>query len=169
MKKIILVISDSNSEKKVRDIIIKAHDEGKLIFIDTETQDGQIEITMRRLKADCLNRMDPGTLINLPGPENQVYILLTGSANSSPGQKSILDKAELMKEDSFAEKYSLTQQEMTVLSYMIKGLAYTEIAEILCISIHTVKNHISNIFIKLDVKKRSAAIYKYFGHKYEMN
>lgn len=169
MKKLILVISDSNSENKVRDIITKAHDEGKLIFIDTENQDGQMELPGNTLRTNCLNRPHRETLSNFPGPYNQVYLLLTGHENIPPGQKTLPGKEGMFKEKTFAAKYSLTHQEMTVLTYIIQGVSYADVADKLCISYHTVKNHMSKIFMKLKVNKRSAAIYKYIGYKYEMN
>ncbi|QPA33353.1 response regulator transcription factor [Anoxybacillus caldiproteolyticus] len=52
----------------------------------------------------------------------------------------------------------LTSREMDVLKYIVQGYSNREIAEKLYISVHTVKNHITNIFQKLGVTDRSQVI-----------
>ena len=49
----------------------------------------------------------------------------------------------------------LTVREMEVLKYLNEGLENKEIAEKLCLSIATIKKHISNMFQKLQVKNRT--------------
>jgi DNA-binding NarL/FixJ family response regulator len=50
--------------------------------------------------------------------------------------------------------HELTNREKEVLIFMMDGLSNIDIAEEMKISKHTVKNHISNIFYKLDIKDR---------------
>jgi DNA-binding NarL/FixJ family response regulator len=50
--------------------------------------------------------------------------------------------------------HELTNREKEVLLFMMDGLNNIDIAEEMKISKHTVKNHISNIFYKLDIKDR---------------
>jgi DNA-binding CsgD family transcriptional regulator/ligand-binding sensor protein len=52
----------------------------------------------------------------------------------------------------------LTAREMDVLSLLVQGCSNREIADRLFISIHTVKNHITNIFQKIGVNDRSQLI-----------
>jgi DNA-binding NarL/FixJ family response regulator len=52
----------------------------------------------------------------------------------------------------------LTEREMDVLKLMAEGLGNQEIAERLVISLGTVKFHVSNIFNKLGVDNRVAAV-----------
>lgn len=52
----------------------------------------------------------------------------------------------------------LTDRELEVLQEIINGLTNQEIADRLVISIGTVKRHISNIYGKLDVRHRTAAV-----------
>jgi len=52
----------------------------------------------------------------------------------------------------------LTEREREVLSLMTRGQSNTEIAEALTISVKTVRNHVSNIFGKLQVVDRAQAV-----------
>jgi DNA-binding CsgD family transcriptional regulator len=56
--------------------------------------------------------------------------------------------------------YQLTDREFEILKCMVSGLIKKEIAEQLSISYHTVDNHQRNIFRKLNVHTRSAAVAK---------
>jgi len=55
----------------------------------------------------------------------------------------------------------LTKREEEILSYLVKGYFYKEIAGQLFISTETVRTHIRNIYEKLQVRTRSEAILKY--------
>lgn len=54
----------------------------------------------------------------------------------------------------------ISKRELDVLSLMAQGLSNEEIAGRLFISLNTVKTHSSNIFVKLDVKRRTQAVEK---------
>lgn len=54
----------------------------------------------------------------------------------------------------------ISKREYEVLELMAKGLSNQEIADTLFVSLNTVKTHSSNLFIKLDVKRRTQAIQK---------
>ena len=56
------------------------------------------------------------------------------------------------------KKLGITQREHEVLIKMAEGLSNQEIADVLFLSESTVKTHVSNIFFKMDVKRRTAAI-----------
>jgi DNA-binding CsgD family transcriptional regulator len=56
--------------------------------------------------------------------------------------------------------YRLSARELDILRFMVKGLIKKEIAEQLSISYHTVDNHERNIFRKLNIHTRSAAVAK---------
>jgi DNA-binding CsgD family transcriptional regulator len=57
-----------------------------------------------------------------------------------------------------AERLGLSKRELDVVELMSQGLSNQEIADKLFVSLNTVKTHASNIFMKLDVKRRTAAI-----------
>jgi DNA-binding CsgD family transcriptional regulator len=54
----------------------------------------------------------------------------------------------------------ISKRELDVLNLMAQGLSNEEIAGKLFISLNTVKTHSSNIFVKLDVKRRTQAVEK---------
>jgi DNA-binding NarL/FixJ family response regulator len=71
------------------------------------------------------------------------------------------NKKGKMDEDEF-KKERLTRREYEVLGLIAEGKNNKEIADTLFISEKTVKNHVSNIFKKIDVNDRTqAAIYAY--------
>ena len=57
-------------------------------------------------------------------------------------------------------KLGLSKRELDVLNLMANGLSNDEIAGKLFIGLNTVKTHSSNIFVKLDVKRRTQAVEK---------
>lgn len=59
---------------------------------------------------------------------------------------------------------SLSPRETKVLELVCKGMLNKEIAELLMISQSTVKNHLQNIYQKMNVQNRSEAILVYLKH-----
>lgn len=57
-------------------------------------------------------------------------------------------------------KLNLSKREYEVLQLLAKGHSNAEIAERLFLSLSTVKTHVSNLFIKMDVRSRAQAIEK---------
>jgi DNA-binding NarL/FixJ family response regulator len=64
---------------------------------------------------------------------------------------------------SLPNSYDLNSQELKVLKYLSQGLSNKAISEIMYLSVGTVKNYISNIYSKLNVKNRSSAVMKAIG------
>ncbi|MDQ3111259.1 MAG: response regulator transcription factor [Bacteroidota bacterium] len=58
------------------------------------------------------------------------------------------------------EKRGISNRELEVLQLIANGLSNQEIADKLFVSLNTVKTHTSNLFIKLDVSRRTQAIQK---------
>ncbi|MNU28417.1 Transcriptional regulatory protein LiaR [compost metagenome] len=61
--------------------------------------------------------------------------------------------------------YVITELEATILGLLAKGCSYQETADRLTMKITTLRWHIYNIFFKMRVKNRTAAINKYFSNK----
>jgi DNA-binding NarL/FixJ family response regulator len=60
----------------------------------------------------------------------------------------------------------LSAREKEVLENLAKGLLYKEIAGLLGISFHTVRQHIGNIYDKLHVQNKTEAINKVYGKRF---
>lgn len=58
------------------------------------------------------------------------------------------------------KKFNLSDRELEVLVELNKGLSNQEIADKLFVSLNTIKTHISNLYLKLHVKRRTQALAK---------
>lgn len=58
------------------------------------------------------------------------------------------------------DKLGLSKREIEVLGLLAEGFSNQEIADKLFVSLNTTKTHISNIYSKLNVKRRTQAIQK---------
>lgn len=82
------------------------------------------------------------------------------------GLRLTTKKVVVIKESTFSfdasrlEKSGISKREHEVLELMAKGFSNQEIADKLFVSLNTVKSHSSNLFIKLDAKRRTQAIQK---------
>lgn len=76
----------------------------------------------------------------------------------------VVEKEVYISRESFvfneaeAVKLGLSRRELEVLELMSGGCSNQEIASRLFVSLSTVKTHVSNLFEKLDVKRRTQAI-----------
>jgi NarL family two-component system response regulator LiaR len=57
-------------------------------------------------------------------------------------------------------KLGISKREHEVLELMARGLSNQEIADKLFVSVNTVKTHSANLFLKLDVRRRTQAVQK---------
>jgi DNA-binding CsgD family transcriptional regulator len=63
-------------------------------------------------------------------------------------------------DENLLGQLAISKREYEVLELIAKGLSNQEIADKLYVSLNTVKSHTSNLFLKLDVKRRTQAIEK---------
>ncbi|WP_286425468.1 helix-turn-helix domain-containing protein [Myroides marinus] len=71
-------------------------------------------------------------------------------------EKSYLKEQSL--QDILREQYQCTDREIEVITCIWDGLSNKDIADKLSITLSTTKQHVSNAYIKLDVKSRSQAM-----------
>ncbi|GCC52842.1 helix-turn-helix transcriptional regulator [Chryseotalea sanaruensis] len=57
-------------------------------------------------------------------------------------------------------RLGISKRELEVLTLMAQGLSNQEIADKLFVSLNTIKTHSSNLFLKLEVNRRTQAIQK---------
>jgi DNA-binding NarL/FixJ family response regulator len=82
---------------------------------------------------------------------NKKYFLNT--ATNTSVLKPVVDKKKI-------ELLGLSNREYEILTEISKGHSNKEIANNLFVSESTVKTHVSNLFVKLDVKRRTQAVRK---------
>jgi len=84
---------------------------------------------------------------------NQRPLRENGQAKEMPYLRTKQEIAEELK-----ELYDLTEREIEVLRCIWEGLTNKEIADKLFITVSTTKYHVSNLYLKLDVKNRNQAL-----------
>jgi two-component system NarL family response regulator len=70
----------------------------------------------------------------------------------------LAELAQLRRRTETLESLRLSARELDILRLMARGLSNRQIAAQLSLSYHTVKNHVQNIFRKLDVARRIEAV-----------
>jgi DNA-binding CsgD family transcriptional regulator len=98
-------------------------------------------------------------------PRLPVYLLnhwATAAEIQAGLSRAFIEMSQTRKPVGFAapNMYKLSTRELEILRLMVKGLIKKEIGEQLTISYHTVDNHERNVFKKLNVHTRSAAVAK---------
>ncbi|HRI24837.1 MAG TPA: LuxR C-terminal-related transcriptional regulator [Ferruginibacter sp.] len=71
-----------------------------------------------------------------------------------------ITREEFVFNEAEADKLGVSKRELEVLELMAQGCSNQEIASRLYLSLSTIKTHSSNLFEKLDVKRRTQAIEK---------
>jgi two-component system, NarL family, response regulator LiaR len=67
---------------------------------------------------------------------------------------------EFVPNKTLIAELEISKRELEILNLMAKGLSNDEIAATIFVSLSTVKTHNQNLFLKLDVKRRTQAIEK---------
>ena len=75
-------------------------------------------------------------------------------------KKVIRVSGDFKLDESMLERLGISRREHEVLELIASGLSNQEIADRLFVSLNTVKTHSSNLFLKLDVKRRTQAVQK---------
>jgi ATP/maltotriose-dependent transcriptional regulator MalT len=80
------------------------------------------------------------------------------------GQRLTQAKTKIILQNDFSfnetecNRLGISKRELEVLQLMSEGFSNQEIADKLFVSLNTVKTHTSNLFLKLEVKRRTQAI-----------
>jgi DNA-binding CsgD family transcriptional regulator len=80
--------------------------------------------------------------------------------NTQTNETSLLVEEKLWIKPKLLEKFSLTKRETEILFWISQGKADKEIAILCNISSRTVQKHIENIYVKIGVETRTAAMLK---------
>jgi len=91
--------------------------------------------------------------LKLAKPKTETIIVEKEVYVTKPTEGFIPDEKTLLK-------FGISKREWEVLALMSEGLSNQEIAERLFVSLNTIKTHSSNLFEKMDVKRRTQAVEK---------
>jgi len=75
-------------------------------------------------------------------------------------EKPVFTDAVFSVNEAELNKLRISSRELEVLQLMAKGLSNQEIAESLFVSLNTIKTHSSNLFLKMEVERRTQAVEK---------
>ena len=89
--------------------------------------------------------------------KNAIYNFYEGKRNIQPNMTPMLNSYLASKAEDDKKLVGLTKREIQVLKLVAEGMFNRDIAERLEISERTVKNHIANIFKKIQVSDRTQA------------
>jgi len=73
-------------------------------------------------------------------------------------KKTFIISPDFVLDESKLEKLGISKREHEVLQLMANGLSNQEIADKLFVSLNTIKTHSSNLFLKLEVNRRTQAV-----------
>lgn len=126
--------------------VITIEDTIVIFFHDTYSL-GQVHMTNRSISEDIL-----ATIYAIIA----IFYLTKDLIKSTlaPPNEEAEESLSLSKKQKFAYTYNMTSREIEVLMLLLENKSNLEISSDLFISMGTVKSHIHNIFIKLDVTKR---------------
>jgi len=115
---------------------------------------------------DSLAAGASGYILKNTPPSKLLEAILEVQRGGSPMSGEIARKvvASFQKTDIKTDNdFGLTKREDELLSYLAKGYLYKEIADVMYISIDTVRSHIRHIYEKLHVKTRTEAVLRYLN------
>lgn len=69
-------------------------------------------------------------------------------------------QSDFVSDETVLAEIGLSKREFEVLKLLSEGMSNEEIASGLFVSVPTVKTHISNLYVKLDVRRRTQAVEK---------
>ena len=73
-------------------------------------------------------------------------------------KKVIIASPDFVLNEVELQRLGISKREHEVLQLMAQGLSNQEIADKLFVSLNTIKTHSSNLFLKLDVSRRTQAV-----------
>jgi len=122
--------------------IKSCHPETKVILL---TGKGSIEKAVQAMQEGAYD------FLVKPVSEDKLVNLVQNCLETLPHSETAGAHSELERK---LESYSLTKSELGIIALLLQGKHDQEIADGLCVSYHTVKKHLQNIFKKVKVTNR---------------
>ena len=136
--------------------ILRKHKEAKILFLTTFSDDEYIVKALKIGAKGYLLKQDYDSI--LPA------LKAVSIGQSVFGSDVVTKLPELMqkKKEFPYETYDLTKKEYELLCMVAEGLSNKEIADAMFLSEGTVRNYLSNLLLKLDVRDRTQAAIFYY-------
>jgi DNA-binding NarL/FixJ family response regulator len=150
-----------NHIPQTRVVIITGYDEPEQIFHSLRAG----------ASAFCSKDMPPESLIRTVHAVNEGMVVIQQQVLSKQEAEAWIQKradrfGKRLADDRSAGETSLTPREMEILEMICRGASNKDIARDLGISYQTVKNHVTAILHKLDVKDRTQAVLYAIKHEW---
>lgn len=138
-------------------------------FTEAYTRTKVIALGLNEVERDVLKFIEAGASAyvlkesSVDELRRRIELALRGETicSAKVASSSFSRLAELARARRRAERLEgleLTPREMQILRFIADGLSNKEIAAELCLSFHTVKNHVHNILEKLKLRRRSQIV-----------
>jgi two-component system NarL family response regulator len=135
-------------------VIRREHPKIGILVLTVDDSDEKVfQVLQLGVAGYLLKDVDPKTLVD------SILKVHSGQPILSPAVTGKL-LGQLSHPAQPKETYGLSDRELEILTYVIKGSSNREIGQALFISEKTVKNHLSSIFRKLEVEDRTQAALK---------
>ena len=130
--------------------ILKRHTDAKILLLTTFSDDEYIVKALKYGVKGYLIKQDYGSI--LPALQ-AVQMNQTVFGTAIPG---LLQKEQKEKEQTFDwNSYGIGERELEITALVAEGLSNKEISEKVCLSEGTVRNYISNVLEKLELRDRT--------------
>jgi two-component system NarL family response regulator len=126
---------------------------GILVLTVDDSDEKIFQVIQSGVAGYLLKDVDPKTLVD------SIRKVHAGQPILSPAITGKL-LGQLSNPPQFRDTCGLSERELEILTYVVKGSSNREIGQALFISEKTVKNHLSSIFRKLEVEDRTQAALK---------
>ena len=155
--------------------ILKRHTDAKILLLTTFSDDAYIVKALKYGVKGYLIKQDYGSILPaLQAVQMNQTVFGTEIMSRIPGllQKEKKEKEQKEKEQTFDwSSYGIGERELEITALVAEGLSNKEISEKVCLSEGTVRNYISNVLEKLELRDRTqlAVYYLQRGRKCDKN
>ena len=134
--------------------ILKRHTDAKILLLTTFSDDAYIVKALKYGVKGYLIKQDYGSILPaLQAVQMNQTVFGTEIMSRIPG---LLQKEQKEKEQTFDwNSYGIGERELEITALVAEGLSNKEISEKVCLSEGTVRNYISNVLEKLELRDRT--------------
>ena len=134
--------------------ILKRHPDAKILLLTTFSDDAYIVKALKYGVKGYLIKQDYGSILPaLQAVQMNQTVFGTEIMSRIPG---LLQKEQKEKEQTFDwNSYGIGERELEITALVAEGLSNKEISEKVCLSEGTVRNYISNVLEKLELRDRT--------------